>query len=153
MLINYDLYDLSEIFSMVKFKPDDCEINKEVITKAISVLERGNERDDGWFCHFRIALRSIPNLDEYYYNFVFVENVYIISTVDLLRDEYVYKVLLECCKSLLKVIEDGNEERNLRRICHLADCLCDLSKSLSNNNTVMHKNEFSPNNNSKRKSQ
>ncbi|MCL2884858.1 MAG: hypothetical protein FWF49_05175 [Oscillospiraceae bacterium] len=103
MLNIYDLYDLHQIFVIVRFFPDDEE-NHEVLSKVIQVLEnRQNDHDPN---QFRTMLQSINALkDKELYGFVFTENVYTYFP-SVLKDEKIYEVLIDACKFLLKAIKE-----------------------------------------------
>lgn len=125
MLNIYDLYDLSAIFKTIRAFPE-YELNEQVILKIIFVLENGQESSDT--NQFRTALRSIHSLDKDKFYFVDVENVYVYFPA-FLKDEFVYKVLIEACKVLLEEVKQ--KEKN--KIEDLADCLHNLPILIVNN--------------------
>ena len=125
MLNIYDLYDLAEIFKVIRFFPD-YELNNEVLSKAISVLKNRHESHDD--NQFRVALRSINLLDTKKFYFVGVDNLYVYFSA-CLKEENVYETLIECCECLLKAVIENNTEK----IGDLADCLHNLPTDIVSN--------------------
>ena len=126
MLSIYDLYDLHSIFTCIRFRPD-YELNGLIMSKASEVL---NNRYSNSECNqFRIAIRSIDNLDYELYRFSSTDNVYTYFP-SLLKDEKIYILLVESCECLSEAINDGNKEK----IIDLADCLHNLPIIIVENN-------------------
>jgi hypothetical protein len=129
----YELYDLHWIFVLIRNFPE-YELNKEIISRVVDVLKvKSNTRNSN---EIRTALSSIPNLDEEKYKFVFVQNVYTYHPTGFIKNQYVIKTLIKCCINLLKVIEEGNQEK----IRDLADCLHNLPTLITHNNITIPKN-------------
>lgn len=126
MLSVYDLYDLSEIFKSIRAFPR-YELNNELVIRVLRVLK--NRYNNHEANQFRVALRSIDLLDRKMFYYVYVDNVYVYYP-PLLKDEYIYGILTECCEYLLRVLE---------RNCFveaedLADCLHNLPTQIATNN-------------------
>jgi hypothetical protein len=118
MLSIYDLYDLYAIFLNIRAYPD-YELNHEILLNIINVLENRHVNHDE--NQFRTALRLINTLDMEKYPFVQVINLYVHFSA-FLKDEGVYKTLVECCKCLLNAVK----EKNVEKTEDLADCLHNL---------------------------
>lgn len=131
MLSIYDLYDLSQVYKIIRFWPD-YELHCEVLLKVIGVLR--NRQADHDKNQFRAALRQIPSLDMEKYYFVSVDNLYVYSPGDLC-DEHVYEILIKCCECLLGAVK----ERNVEKIDALADCLHNLPKDIVENHFAIPK--------------
>ena len=127
MLNVYDLYDLHEIFVLIRSFPKD-ELNAEIINGVCNVLINGQDNCEP--NQFRVELQSIPALrDREHYKFVFTNNVYSYYPLSFLKEQRIYAVLIKACQKLQEAINEGNEER----IYDLADCLHDLPIILAEN--------------------
>jgi hypothetical protein len=138
MINVYELYDLYWIFVLVRATPEYI-LNKEIIAKVIGVLEKkhGNTLEFNEINNqIRQALRSIPDLDKEKFKFAFVDNLYVHypPPSPFLKDEYVYEVLIESCKSLLEAIEE-----NVDKTRDLADCLHNLPTDIVKNEHIIPK--------------
>jgi hypothetical protein len=107
MLEIYDLYDMHEIFLMIRFCPD-YELNCEVLIKIKEVLKNRHNNHEG--NRFRRALRTIESLDKELYDFVFVDNKYTYHPSGL-KNEKTCNVLSGSCECLLKAVEENDKEK------------------------------------------
>jgi hypothetical protein len=135
MVTAYDLYDLHIIFAMIRFAPE-YGLNNEIMIKVINVLERKHDSIAGGN-QFRKILRSIPELNKETFKFAFVDNLYVYYPLPsmTLRNEYIYEVLTESCKSLLAAIE----EKNIDKTRALAECLHNLPTDIVENKHTIPK--------------
>ena len=125
MLHIYDLYDLSQIYILIRAFPDD-RMNIQIIDQVLGVLRQHETSHQP--NQFRTALSSIDGLDAERYRFAFVQNAYVYFP-GMLKDERLYDLLLEINMDLYKVLSDGNKEQ----IAALADCIHNLPTMLAEN--------------------
>jgi hypothetical protein len=132
MLSIYDLYDLHAIFVNIRHFPD-YELNETVLLNVIDVLN--DQQNTMQFNQFRLSLGNIPSLkDEELYKFVFHKNVYTYYPT-VLKDDYIHKVLIESCNSLLNAVKEKIRDK----IVDLADCLHNLPIYIVENNLSIPK--------------
>lgn len=125
MLHIYDLYDLSQIYILIRAYPDDQK-NPQIIEKVLEVLQQRETNHQP--NQFRTALSSIDGLDAERYGFAFVQNAYVYFPGPL-KDDRIYDLLLAVNHSLHKVLLEGSQEQ----ITALADCIHNLPTMLAEN--------------------
>jgi len=114
----YDLYDLSAVYKNIRMYP--CyKSNSIIIGRILNLLYKRAEFSE--LNQIRKTLRTIPGLDNNMYGFAYIDNYYTYFP-SLLKDDYVYFILIECTEKLLDVCTNGNK----KQIVELADCLHNL---------------------------
>lgn len=133
MLNVYELYDLHMILVAIRSYPD-ASINNDVVSNVVVVLSNRIESDET--NQFRKALQSVKSIEKnLIFEFVFTENKYSYFPLPFLKDERIYAVLLAAFEELIVVLN----ERNLKKIVDLADCLHNLPIILVENNYTIPK--------------
>lgn len=118
MFCIYDLYDLSEIYKIIRYYPD-YELNSLVLKKILYLLENRNEIFEP--NQIRKILLSITNLDNAKYYFIKTQNVYCYFP-SILKEPEIYNVL----KTATKTLESLLEQKNIQQIIDCADILHNL---------------------------
>ena len=128
ILCVYDLYDLSEIITMMRHYYKYERFN-EVLEEIIKVLQ--DRSRNGEINIIRTALSNIQDLDRELFHFVYTQNVYTYFP-GFLKDEKIYAVLIRAFLELQIVLKSKNDEQ----IFDLADTLHNLPNDISKNLTI-----------------
>lgn len=130
MISQNELYDISVALTAIRNNIKE-DVNKEVLYKIISVLNSKSEtfKDN----QIRRAIASINNLDQERWYYVYHNNVY--ANYKILRNKYIYKLLIKLCYELKCLVESNNFEKAY----DLADCFHCLPNIIADNNFTIPK--------------
>ena len=99
MLSNYDLYDISATFMRLR-KDIQCEANVAIIEAILPKIQFDKQYNDD--NQIRQAIASVQGLDRDLWYFVYYNNVYVHRRI--LKDEYIYTILLVVCERIHKLL-------------------------------------------------
>ena len=118
LLINYDLYDLHQVFLFFRMYPEDpvnqkilCELQKLIDTPQIGNIIENNI--------LRRRLQSVDFADRELFDWVKTENIYT-ANVNIIKDPDCYKILSEALK------EFSFAQNNPEQFSDLADTVHDI---------------------------
>lgn len=133
MICDQELFDISAAFERIRWDVLSSH-NKDVVEKIIYVLyDQRNENDTFSFNNIRKAISSIGNIDKNIWDFVFHENVYVHFSI--LKNIYIYNLLIKACELLRQAIDEGIVEK----IDNLIDAIHCLPDIIAENNFTIHK--------------
>jgi len=132
MICNYDLYDISEAFIIIRQDILKCQ-NIEVVEKMIQVLSDTMNSNEFSFNSVRDSLASINNLNREVWYYVFHKNFYVHFSI--LKNKKIYQILISICELLKAAFLEGNQEK----IYDLVDCVHCLPNIIAENNFTITK--------------
>ncbi len=133
-MIVYNLCDLSAIFKIIRMFPSAPK-NEEIMDAVLKGLTNGNLRQEENL--FRHMLRRVEGLDKNIFQFVFIENMYVVFEGRPM-DELAKQILIKGCKA----IEEAVKSKNWEKTEDLADALHNLPVLIVKNNMKIPKSFF-----------
>ena len=124
-MTEYDLYDLAEIYTIIREAPNRQEYPQLLSSVCRILSDIENYRQDN---ALRTELAKIQTLNKEYYRFIFTENVYT-HVHGRLKDELVVSTLLEATKQLSDAVQTSP-----KKAIALADALHNLPVDIADNN-------------------
>ena len=119
LLLNYDFYDIYSVLIMFRTKPEK-EYNIEIIKLVLEILSAPQTDSTIESNIVRNKLRSVEHLDEEYFHWVYVNNVYTYG-VRVVKDENAYSFLAKGFQLLLEYAKAEEPQ-----------CLADLADAFHN---------------------
>ena len=117
LLLNYDFYDIYAVLIMFRTKPEK-EYNIEIIKLVLEILSAPQTDSTIESNIVRNKLRSVEHLDEEYFHWVYVNNVYTYG-VRVVKDENAYSFLAKG----FQLLHECAEDKEIQRLADLADAL------------------------------
>ena len=106
--INYDLFDMSEVFCQIRFNIK-YELNSAIVAKLIELLGNRDENNGSDGNSVRNALAEIEELAKQTFYYVYHKNIYF--HLEFLKNELIYAILFEACKKLKEALDEKNFDK------------------------------------------
>ncbi len=119
LLLNYDLYDIYSVLTMLRAKPEK-EYNIEIIRCVLEILSAPQTDNAVESNIIRNKLKFIEPLDKEDFHWVYVNNIYTYG-IRVIKEENAYSFLAKGFQLLIECAKAGETQ-----------CLVDLADALHN---------------------